>query len=139
MRASDRLVDAAGRIAAAGGGLAVADSEGRLVGFLSERDVIGAIFPPYLKELHHTGFLTKDFASLLRRAADAAELRVDSVMVRDPETLRATDSESHAAEIFLHQAPDALPVTDSDGRVRGVVRIADVAQSLLEACGALRG
>lgn len=139
LRESDRLSYAASRMSEAGGGLPVANADGHLVGFLSERDLIGAMFPAYLKELRHTEFLTKDFASLLRRASEAAERRVEEIMSTDVEAVRVTDSETHAAEIFLHHAPHTLPVVDDNGRVRGVVRIADVVQSLLQACGASPG
>ncbi|MGI9538697.1 MAG: CBS domain-containing protein [Miltoncostaeaceae bacterium] len=139
LRESDRLSYAASRMAEAGGGLPVANADGHLVGFLSERDLIGAMFPAYLNDLRHTEFLTKDFASLLRRASAAAERRVEEVMTTDVAAVRVSDSETHAAEIFLHRAPHTLPVVDDQDRVRGVVRIADVVQSLLEACGASPG
>lgn len=135
LRETDKLAYAASRMAEAGGGLPVANADGHLVGFLSERDLIEAMFPSYLKELRHTEFLTKDFASLLRRASEAAERRVDEIMSTDVKSVRVTDSETHAAEYFLHHA-HTLPVVDDHGRVRGVVRIADVVQSLLQACGA---
>lgn len=139
LRETDKLSYAASRMAEAGGGLPVANADGHLVGFLSERDLVGAMFPSYLKELRHTEFLTIDFASLLRGASEASDRRIEEIMTTDVESVRVTDSETHAAEIFLHHAPHTLPVVDDNGRVRGVVRIADIVQSLLQACGASPG
>jgi len=137
LRESDRLAHAAERIAEAGGGLPVADASGRLAGYLGERDLLEALFPAYLREFHNTEFLTRDFPSLLRKARAAAGSTVADHMSRDAVAVDIDDSESHAAELFLHHDLRTLPVVDSDGQVTGVVRLADMVHSLLVACGAL--
>jgi CBS-domain-containing membrane protein len=137
LRESDDLAHAADRIAAADGGLPVVDPAGRLVGYLSERDLLEALFPAYLQQFRNTEFLTRDFPSLLRRARAAASTTVANHMSRDPVAVDVDDSESHAAELFLHHGLWSLPVTDPDGRVTGVVRLVDMVHSLLRACGAL--
>lgn len=131
----DRLADAAERLVDAGGGLPVVGPEGRLAGYLSERDILAAIFPAYLQELHNTEFLTRDFPSLVRHARKAAGRRVEELMSREPVHVDADDSESHAAELFLHRGVSSLPVVDGAGAVVGVVRMIDVVESLLAACG----
>lgn len=133
----DELAHAADRIAAAGDGLPVVDSDGRLVGYLTERDLLEALFPAYLQEFRNTEFLTRDFPSLVRKARDAAKTTVADHMSRDPVHIDLDDSESHAAELFLHHGIRSLPVVTNDRRVSGVVRLADMVQSLLQACGAL--
>jgi acetoin utilization protein AcuB len=137
LQESDDLAHAADRIADAGGGLPVVDATGRLVGYLAERDLLEALFPAYLKQFHNTEFLTRDFPSLLRKARAAAATRVGEHMSRDPVAVDPDDSESHAAELFLHHGLRSLPVVTAEGRVTGVVRLADMVQSLLRACGAL--
>jgi acetoin utilization protein AcuB len=136
---SDDLAHAADRIADAGGGLPVVDATGHLVGYLAERDLLAALFPAYLQQFRNTEFLTRDFSSLLRKARAAAATRVGEHMSRDPVAVDPDDSESHAAELFLHHGLRSLPVVTAQGRVTGVVRLADMVQSLLRACGALPG
>ncbi len=133
----DTLAHAAERLAGGGGGLPVVDADGRLAGYLSERELLAAMFPPYLQELRHTEFLTKDFPSLVRRARDAADRPVRELMEAKDELafIDADDSESHAAELFLHERVRTLPVVDGEHRVIGVVRAVDVVRSLLRACG----
>jgi CBS domain-containing protein len=139
LREGDGLAHAAERTAEEGGGLPVVDAGGRLVGYLAERDLLEALFPAYLQEFHNTEFLTRDFPSLVRRAREAAATTVADHMTRDPVAIDVDDSESHAAELFLHHGLRSLPVVTGEGRVTGVVRLADMVQSLLRACGALPG
>lgn len=136
---SDNLAHAAERTAEEGGGLPVVDAGGRLVGYLAERDLLEALFPAYLQQFHHTEFLTRDFPSLVRRAREAAATTVAAHMTRDPVAVDVDASESHAAELFLHHGLRSLPVVTGEGRVTGVVRLADMVQSLLRSCGALPG
>ena len=137
LRETDDIARAADRIAKAGGGLPVVDADGRLAGYLAERDLLEALFPAYLQQFRNTEFLTRDFPSLVRRAREAARTTVGEHMSRDPVFVHLDDSESHAAGLFLHNGLRSLPVTASDGQVTGVVRLADMVQSLLRACGAL--
>jgi CBS-domain-containing membrane protein len=58
-------------------------------------------------------------------------------MTREPLAVDMEDSESHAAELFLHHGVRTLPVATGRGEVIGIVRLADMIQSLLRACGAL--
>lgn len=137
LREDDDLARAADRIAEAGGGLPVADAGGRLAGYIAERDVLEALFPAYLQQFRNTEFLTKDFPSLIRKAREAAATTVAEHMSREPVFVDLDDSESHAAELFLHHDVRSLPVVDASQQVIGVVRLADMIRSLLQACGAL--
>jgi CBS domain-containing protein len=137
LRETDDLARAAQRLAGADGGLPVVDAGERLVGYLAERDLLEAIFPPYLQQFRSTEFLTRDFPSLVRKAREAAATTVVDHMTREPIAVDVDDSESHAAELFLRHGVRSLPVVTGDGRVLGVVRLADMVLSLLRACGAL--
>jgi CBS domain-containing protein len=137
LRETDDLAHAADRVAEAGGGLPVVDADGRLVGYLAERDLLEAMFPSYLQQFRNTEFLTRDFPSLMHKARAAAATTVGDHMTREPVAVDDDDSESHAAELFLHHGLRSLPVVTGDRRVTGVVRLADMVQSLLRACGAL--
>lgn len=138
LRLADTLADAVHRIAESGG-LPVVEDDGRVVGYLSEGDTLRALVPGYLRELRHTGFLTRDFPALLRFARRSAGEPVSTHMTRDVEVLDADDSESHAAEVFLHLGVRSLPVVDADGQLLGVVRLADLTARLIEQAGTAEG
>jgi CBS domain-containing protein len=110
--------------------IAVLDGEQRVLGILSERDVLGAVFPGYLSEIRHTAFLPDDAAALEELAARA---RGRSVLefVRTSEVLDAEDSQIHAAERLMHSGDDALPVVE-DGRFLGMLSVAGLCHARLD-------
>ena len=110
--------------------LAVLDGDGRLVGVLSERDVLRAVFPGYLAELRHTAFLADDAGTLTERARAVGD-RAVTEFARNVEELEADESETHAAERFLHSGEQALPVV-ADGRFVGMLSMAALCHARLD-------
>lgn len=102
--------------------IAVVDGVGRVQGIFGERDILRAVFPGYLRELRHTSFLPDDQAGLDRRRLEVADRPV-SEFARAVEALSADESETHAAERFLHADEAALPVVDGD-RYLGMLSVA---------------
>ena len=129
--------EAAHRIAEAGSGLPVVDAAGRLVGYLGERDLLRAITPGYLRELRDTDFFTRDLSALSRCVAAAAPSLVSEHMSASPAYVDLDDSETHAAELFLHGAVRSLAVVDSDGEVVGILRLGDLIADLMRAGGSV--
>jgi CBS domain-containing protein len=110
--------------------LGVLDDEGGLVGILSERDVLVALFPRYLAELRHTAFLADDLAALDDRAQEVRGRPVRE-FARQVEPLDATRGETHAAERFLHTGEHALPVLEQR-RFLGMLSIAALCHARVE-------
>jgi CBS domain-containing protein len=102
----------------------------RVLGILSERDVLGAVFPGYLAEIRHSAFL-RDDAAALEALAERARDRPVRDFVRASEVLDASDSQIHAAERLMHSGDDALPVTD-EGRFIGMVSVAGLCHARLD-------
>jgi CBS domain-containing protein len=110
--------------------IAVVDEERRVLGILSEREILGAVFPRYLTEIRHTSFLQDDESALGELAARARDRPVREVMRRS-EVLDAADSQIHAAERLMHSGDDALPVAE-DGRFVGMVSVAALCHARLD-------
>ena len=110
--------------------IAVLDAERRVLGILSERDVLRAVFPGYLAEIRHTAFLQDDAAALEELAARARDRSVLD-FVRVSEVLQASDSQIHAAERLMHSGDDALPVVE-DGRYLGMLSVAGLCHARLD-------
>lgn len=113
--------------------IAVLDAERRVLGILSERDVLRAVFPGYLAEIRHTAFLPDDAAALEELAAGARNRSVRD-FVRTSEVLQGSDSQIHAAERLMHSGDDALPVVD-DGRFIGMLSVAGLCHARLDRQG----
>ncbi|OFW71740.1 MAG: hypothetical protein A2Y55_10560 [Actinobacteria bacterium RBG_16_68_12] len=110
--------------------LAVLAEDGRLVGILSEVDVLRAVFPGYLADLRHTAFVEDDPAALDERARAVRGRRVGE-FTRSVDALDGDESETHAAERFLHTGEQALPVVDGD-RFLGMLSIAALCHARLD-------
>ena len=102
------LGEAARRMASrAVGAVVVLDGE-RLVGIVTERDVLKAV------------------AAGLREDA-----RVGEWMTRHPETVESGEATDHAASLMIHGGFRHLPVVD-EGRVLGILSIRDLMRVALE-------
>jgi CBS domain-containing protein len=110
--------------------VAVLDDDRRVVGMLAERDVVAAVFPRYLAELRHTSFLPDDASALDERARRTRAEPV-TTYAREVEALEAGESQTHAAERFMHTGEQALPVVE-DGRFVGVLSMAALCHARLD-------
>ena len=110
--------------------VAVLDANERVLGILSERDVLRAVFPGYLAEIRHSAFLPDDTAGLEELAARARDRSVRDFM-RTSEVLDASDSQIHAAERLMHSGDDALPVVEN-GRFIGMLSVAGLCHARLD-------
>jgi len=110
--------------------IAVLDDVGRVLGILSEREVLRAVFPGYLAEIRHSAFLTDDASALDELAARARDRPVRDFM-RTSEVLELSDSQIHAAERLMHSGDDALPVVDGD-RFVGMLSVAGLCHARLD-------
>src|SRR5829696_5390468 len=81
---------------------------GRLVGIMTERDIMRAV----ARGLH-------------------ADALVAEYMTEDPETISPDDSTQHAAVLMIHGGFRHLPVVEAD-RVVGILSIRDLMQLALE-------
>lgn len=95
------LVDAAGRMHERRVGAVVVTESDRLVGILTERDLLGAV------------------------ATGGVGGTVGDAMTRGPDTIGPDETAGHAAALMIHGGFRHLPVVDGDGVV-GMVSIRDL-------------
>jgi acetoin utilization protein AcuB len=100
--------------------LPVVDDKGRLVGIVSERDLLYASPPPapLLSGLELNHLLT--------------ELRVDEIMTRNILTATPDTFVEDAARLMVDNKVGGLPVVHEDNRVVGVITETDVFRALIE-------
>ena len=104
--------------------IAVLDGE-KVVGLLTEDDVLRGLYPGYLDDLEHTAFLSEEaLAAQLERAET-----VDRHM-SDPVVTEADAAAAHVAEVFLHCPHGAIALVEQ-GRYIGMIDQAAFVATLL--------
>jgi CBS-domain-containing membrane protein len=111
--------------------LPVVGDDARLAGIFGEQEFLGAVFPGYLKDLHHTGFVKRSLDHVLEKQSAARTEPVRTHMNTEHVDVGTDYSHVQLAEIFLHHCVPLVPVTD-DGTVVGVITRADFFRSVVE-------
>jgi CBS domain-containing protein len=90
-------------------GAAMICRDGRLLGIFTERDA-------------------------LRLLADGSNLEapVSAVMIKNPVTLRASDTVGHAIALMSAGGFRRLPIVDGEGRILGVLKVSNILRYLVE-------
>jgi CBS-domain-containing membrane protein len=116
-------------------GVPVIDDAGRVVGIVTEADLVIRDEDADLHLPHHIDLLggvvflepVKRFEERLRRALAAT---VADMMTPDPVTVGPGESIREAARIIAKRRHNRLPVVDDDGKLMGVVTRLDVLEAL---------
>jgi CBS domain-containing protein len=111
--------------------LPVLDDRDRLVGIFGEREFLGAVFPGYLRELKHAGFVRRSLDEALEKRDECRSEPVARHMNTEHIAVERDFSDLAVAEIFLHHRVLLVPVTD-EGRLAGVITRADFFRSVAE-------
>jgi CBS domain-containing protein len=104
--------------------LPVVDERERLAGVFGEREVLGAVFPGYLKELKYAGFVRRSLEDAIEKRIECRAEPVSAHMHTEHVDVNTEYSDVQVAEIFLHHRVLIVPVTE-DGRVVGVITRGD--------------
>jgi CBS domain-containing protein len=132
IRASDSVGDATRAVLDSGlPALPVVDDEERLVGIFGERELLGAVFPGYLKELKYAGFVKRSLEAALEKRRECRTDPVSGYMNTEHIDVGSDFSDAEVAETFLHHRVLVVPVVD-DGKVVGVVTRSDFFRSVAE-------
>ena len=111
--------------------LPVVDSSERLAGIFGEREFITALFPGYLGELRHAGFVKASTDDVIEKRVECGAEAVERHMNTEKVAAAPDASDVQLAETFLHHRVLIVPIVDR-GTVRGVVTRADFFAALGE-------
>jgi CBS domain-containing protein len=119
-------------------GVPVVDADHRLVGIVTESDLVMRDEEADLHLPYHIDLLggviylesTKKYEERLRRGLASI---VSEMMTSDPITVTPQDSVHEAGRIIAERKHNRLPVVDDDGRLVGVVTRVDVLSALVDA------
>lgn len=109
-------------------GLPVVDDQQRVIGFLSEADIIDAISP---RSRDRSGIFLMDFGEIARKMRSAGNAIVRDYMTEHPITVEESQDIGSVSEIMLTERAKILPVV-RDGVLIGIVNRADVCSALMQ-------
>lgn len=116
-------------------GLPVVDKAGKLVGILSEDDLMwretGVETPPYIMLLDSVIYLRNPLR-YEREIHKALGQTVGEVMTEKPISIRGDRSLREAAQVMHKRKIRRLPVVDPENRVIGIITEGDIVRTLAE-------
>ncbi|AMQ19002.1 CBS domain-containing protein [Thermococcus peptonophilus] len=96
----------------------VVDDEGKLLGFVTMKDILHFFEPP--KRYSVVGI------NLLKKYSVNRASRVGDIMVKKPITINVDENLGRAIQIMLETGKHHLPVVDDENRVHGVLEVKDI-------------
>lgn len=106
------------------------DEDGRVLGIVSERDIIEGAVPGYFELLHGSSFLpaVDQFSEKLKEIENDP---VSLYMTRNATKIDEDDDDLAVADLMLHKNLKLLPVVNKDGLLVGMLRRIDLLKDLL--------
>jgi CBS domain-containing protein len=120
------------------GAIPVVDEDGRVVGIVSESDLIlseeqaDLHLPNYVNIMGGIIF-TGSLKGFEKRLNKAFATKVSELMTADPVVVRVDDDVETVARTIAEKHHNHLPVVDGDGRLAGLVTRADALAALVDA------
>lgn len=113
-------------------GLPVIREDWKLVGFISESDILKAAVPTYLEVLAQSSFLADEEGAFLKRFVELGDTTVAEYMNPEPISLEPTASLMSVADLMLRKKIKRIPITE-DGRLIGIIDRGAFCEFLMEA------
>jgi len=108
----------------------VVDEDGKLIGFISEKDLIRAALPGYFEMLHSTSFIP-DMNQLSRKLTSISNEPIERFIQKNVMSVTEDDDDLQAADLIIRKGVKNVPVVDANGRLVGRVRRIDLLRHLL--------
>ena len=119
------------------GALPVVNSEDRVIGIVSESDLVlseeeADLHLPSFVNFLGANIFTESVKGFEKRLNKAFATSVRDLMTPDPVSVRTDDGVERVARLIAEKHHNHLPVVDGDGRLAGVVTRADALAALVE-------
>ena len=110
--------------------LMVVDRENRLIGVLSEGDLIRAIMPDFDEVLNAGGTLDDAFKFFVRKGRDLASHPIEPLVIKSPIVVSPEDEVDQVATIMVQKQIRRLPVV-KDKLLKGTVSRSDICRAVI--------
>lgn len=108
----------------------VVDAEEKLIGFISEADIIKAALPGYFELLNGVGFIP-DMNQLSKKLAQIEDDAIEKYMQREVVWVYDDDDDLQVADLMIRKNIRNIPVIDHESHLVGVVTRINLVRQLL--------
>ena len=115
-------------------GLPVVDNDNKVVGMLTEKSILMAILPSYIKKVGHFVYEV-DPKKLINKIENLHELKVKDIMRKEVITAKKDTSLTKIARIMLTQKIRRIPVVDDNKQLIGLIARQDILRYFLNQAG----
>lgn len=117
-------------------GLPVIDSNGKLVGMFTEKDILSYILPSYIEKVGKFIYEENPKATK-RKFLELDNIKVSRIMRKDVVSTTEDTTLCEVARIMLIQKARRIPVLNKNGDVLGIVARCDVLKALAKESGVI--
>lgn len=111
-------------------GIPIVDEEQKVIGFISQHDIIKELLPNYLGIINSNSFIT-EFIQLSKKLKEYANHKVEGFMKKNIITINEDDNEVMAADLLIRNKIHHLPVV-RNGYLVGIVTMRDLLKAMIE-------
>ncbi|HPH10732.1 MAG TPA: CBS domain-containing protein [Thermotogota bacterium] len=111
--------------------LPVVDEKMRIIGIISEDDVINETIPSYFGLLQSASFIP-DTNQMKRKLSEIKDEPIGKFINRNVITIEEEDTILHAADLLLHHKFMNLFVVDKDSRLTGIINRSRILLGVLQ-------
>lgn len=116
-------------------GLPVVDDEGKLIGMVTDADIITEdmepMFPIYFDPLIISYAFIENFEKYQKDAKEYLETKVEEIMAKRVKSVKKETPVSEIARIMVKDKINRIPVIDEKNKVIGIVARADIIKSMV--------
>ncbi|MDR0880474.1 MAG: CBS domain-containing protein [Clostridioides sp.] len=117
------------------GGMPVLDSEDRVIGIISETDILKkekyVATPPFINIIEGVFYL-EDFRKLEEDIKEIAAYQIKDLMSKKIVTVHENDTFDDVANIMIKKSINRVPVVDDENRLKGIICRYDIIKALYD-------
>ena len=115
-------------------GLPVVDADRKIIGMITEKDLIAMALPNYLEKLGDFDFIL-DEEPFLKKIADADKVKVKDIMRKEVLCVKEEALVPEVARLMIVNKVRRIPVLDKDKKLVGIIARADIVKEIARKTG----
>jgi len=115
-------------------GLPVVSQDNKIIGMITEKDLIAMALPNYLEKLGDFDFILNE-EPFIRKIADADKVKVKDIMRKDVLCVSEDTPIPEVARLMIIKKVRRIPVLDKDKKLAGIIARADIVKEIAKKTG----